>query len=227
MGYPEASGEESLVYDIVYVKRLESAVRQMIEPLRNVPFRLVIESLSGHRIIPFNHKDGKDQRLLDLLKEVAKVATKNINKTGIRKRVNEVGNAVEPFIEDALNSLKAVANKPKVRGKTKAAGYPDLEFLDLDGRLNYLECKTFSEKTKATTQRSFYLSPSEDFKVTQDARHFVLSLEMSQDGHNVHRCKGWKIVSLEKLLVDVKHEFNSDNKRLYASELVLDQGVIP
>ncbi len=104
MEYPKASGDESLVADAVYVKRLESVVKQMLEPLKNVPFRLVIESLSGHRVIAFRSSDEKDRRFLNLLKETARTAVKKINKDGIRsRRANEVGNAIELFVEDALN----------------------------------------------------------------------------------------------------------------------------
>ncbi|MDE1976472.1 MAG: hypothetical protein KGI84_04340, partial [Elusimicrobia bacterium] len=119
----------------------------------------MIESLSGHRVIAFKSSDEKDRRLLNLLKETARTAAKKINKDGIRgRRANEIGNAIESFVEGALNSLEAKAGKPKVHGKAKAAGYPDLEFIDRDGRLSYLECKTFNRKNADTTQRSFYLS---------------------------------------------------------------------
>ncbi len=33
-----------------------------------------------------------------------------------------------------------------------------------------------------------------------------------------YKVKSYKIVSLENLLVDLKPEFNSDNKRLYSNE---------
>ncbi len=77
----------------------------------------------------------------------------------------------------------------------------------------------------ATTQRSFYLSPSEDFKITRDAHHFAISYEIyveDQEGrYNIYKCKSWKILSLEDLSVDVKYEFNSDNLRLYSQELII------
>jgi hypothetical protein len=72
------------------------------------------------------------------------------------------------------------------------------------------------------------LSPSEDFKVTRDAHHFVISYEIYVDGrvgrNNVYKCRSWKILSLEDLSVDVKYEFNSDNLRLYSKDLVLAHG---
>lgn len=76
--------------------------------------------------------------------------------------------------------------------------------------------------------RSFYLSPSEEFKITKDAHHIVVSFEAfvagNKRGKYIFKCRSWKIISLEKLLVDVKYEFNSDNKRLYSPDLVLAEG---
>lgn len=96
-----------------------------------------------------------------------------------RPRPNEVGNDIEPFVAKALNDLGYEAGKPKTKGgKGKTTAYPDLYFIDGAGRLSYLECKTFNIKNVDTTQRSFYLSPSEDSKVSADAHHFVLSFEI-------------------------------------------------
>jgi hypothetical protein len=80
-----------------------------------------------------------------------------------------------------------------------------------------------------TSQRSFYLSPSDDFKITKDAHHFVISYEIfvagRTDSDNIYKCKSWKLITLENLVCDVKYEFNSDNKRLYAKENILAEGV--
>ncbi len=76
--------------------------------------------------------------------------------------------------------------------------------------------------------RSFYLSPSENFKVTADAHHFVLSYEVYVSGrrknNNIYKYKSWKLVDVESLELDVKYEFNSDNLRLYKKELILAEG---
>ena len=77
----------------------------------------------------------------------------------------------------------------------------------------------------STTQRSFYLSPSDSFKVTTDAHHFIISFQIYVDGRlndkNIYKCSSWKILSIDQLLVDVKYEFNSDNIRLYTEHLIL------
>ncbi len=211
---------------------LEGVISQMLKPLKGISLDVVIEGLSGYKIIPFDSNDEKDTKLLSALKTVAINAGKNINLNGIcRNRPNEVGNDIEQFVKDALNQHNMPATTPlTIRGQHKSTGYPDIEFVDMFGRINYLECKTFNIDNIGTSQRSFYLSPSENFKITNDAHHFVLSFEIyvsDKDGFkNVYRCKSWKLISLEKLVCDVKYEFNSDNKRLYAPELILAEGKI-
>ncbi|MFN3884917.1 MAG: hypothetical protein ACK4Q4_09195 [Rhodocyclaceae bacterium] len=200
-----------------YVARLESVIRQMLKPLKGVPFNLVIEAMTGHRVIAFD--DGKEdhRRLRDALVAGAISAGKAINRSGIvSKRVNEVGNKIEPFVRDALNALPgARADIPKApSGKRKSAGYPDIEFT-LGDTTCYIECKTFNPDTLNTTQRSFYFSPAADFKVTRDALHFLLSYEMTSQG-GCYKTSRFKLLAIESLSLDVKHEFNSDNHRLYS-----------
>jgi len=213
-----------------YSEQLEDIIKQMLKPLKGIPLKLVIESLCNHTILPFDQSDPKDKLLLENLIKVTEIAGKNINKVGIqRKRPNEVGNDIEPFIKDALNSVGYRSRTPStITGHQKAMGYPDIEFIDESNRTNYLECKTYNIETINTTQRSFYLSPSEDFKITKDAHHFIVSFEIFEEARignqNLYKCRGWKILSAEKLLVDVKYEFNSDNARLYHKDLILAEG---
>jgi len=66
--------------------------------------------------------------------------------------------------------------------------------------------------------RSFYLSPSKTSKITKDAYHFVISTEIYQSGGknglSIFKCKGRKILCLEKLEVDVKYESQANNIHL-------------
>jgi hypothetical protein len=65
-----------------------------------------------------------------LLKICCLEAGKNINQKGIlRPRPNEVGNDIEKFVRDALNSKGLNADSPKgTSGKKKSMGYPDILF---------------------------------------------------------------------------------------------------
>jgi len=37
-----------------YTKRLENIIKQMLHPLKDLPFNLVIESMTGEKVISFN-----------------------------------------------------------------------------------------------------------------------------------------------------------------------------
>lgn len=114
--------------------------------------------------------------------------------------------------------MQAVRREKAV--KANSAGYPDREFTD-NKRVVYLEVKSFAKTDKPkSTLRSFYLSPSDDFKVNKDALHLLIAFEVIKEKDS-YFVSGWKIVTVDKLLVDVKYEFNSDNKRLYEEHAIL------
>lgn len=206
-----------------YVQNLENVIKQMLIPLKGVPFNLVIETLSGHKVIPFDSANQEDKELLQLLKKATIETGKEINKNGIQsRRANEVGNYIEDFVRNGLNKVGLRSETPRGKsGRRKAMGYPDLLFY-FRNKPYYLECKTYNKENIATTQRSFYFSPSRDFKVTHDTHHLMVSYEIGVEGRsgtkNIYKCRHWKIISIENLLVDVKNEFNSNNRRLYSSE---------
>ena len=41
-----------------YTKNLENVIKQMLTPLKNIPLNLVIEGITGHKIIPFDKIDS-------------------------------------------------------------------------------------------------------------------------------------------------------------------------
>ena len=213
-----------------YTKKLEEVIKQMLTPLKKVPLNLVIEGFSGYKIIPFNKEDRKDKVLLENLIKAVNQAGIEINKLGIKRpRPNEIGNDIEPFIKRALNNIGYKAGTPTTSsGAKKSSGYPDIEFIDKFDRVNYLECKTFNIASLTSSLRSFYLSPSDKFKITKDAHHFVVSFEIfvekSIGKNNIYKCKSWKILSIENLDVDVKYEFNANNPRLYSEKLIIAEG---
>lgn len=204
-----------------YTERLEKIIKQMLTPLKDIPFNLVIESMTDKKVISFDFKDADHQRVLDLLKRGALKAGLAINRTGIlRPRPNEVGNDIEAYVKSALNSLGFNADTPTgPKGRKKSTGYPDILFW-FDKNPYYLECKTYNIEIMDTTFRSFYFSPSEEFKVIHDAPHFILSFEVyvagEQGPKHIYKCRHYKILSIESLSLDVKYEFNSDNKRMYS-----------
>lgn len=212
-----------------YVDKLENVIKAMLNPLRDIPFNLVIESVYDQKVIEFDWEKKEHIKMLEDLKIVAQNAFMMINKKGIRsKRVNEVGNKVEPFVIQALQKQKIKAETPQtLSGARRSTGYPDIEIAWNDDERHYLECKTYNINTIDSTQRSFYLSPSTDAKVTHDAIHFIISFEIyfekRVNGFGIYKTRGWKLLDAYHLTCDVKQEFNSDNRRLYSEETILAQ----
>lgn len=210
---------------------LENALAQMLKPVRGIPFSVIIKSLSEKDVIKIDPKSSADAALLEKLKRAIKMTATEVQKTPIRRpRPNEVGNDIEPFVMKGLAAAKLRAVRPtSANGHGKSTGYPDILVFDDEERPTYIECKIFAYGTAMTTMRSFYLSPSESFKVSQSARHLLLAFGMSAEAvpgsrDSLYQPRSFKLIDLHDLLCDVKYEFNSDNRRLYASNLVLLEG---
>lgn len=129
-----------------YTKNLENIIKQMLKPIKNIPLKLVIESLTGYSIISFDKDKKEDKELLKNLINVADLSLKEINKnTIIRTRANEVGNDVENYVKESLIQTGYNADTPLTKsGIRQSTGYPDLEFMDKYNRNVYLECKTYN-----------------------------------------------------------------------------------
>ncbi len=217
-----------------YIKELEEAISQFLQPLKNIPFKIALKVISGCRVIPFDRDNSDDRQLLKDLVEGTKIAAKNANKQGIfTRRENEVGNHIEPFMIEALNKIGLKADRPETKeGKKKAVGYPDIFLRDRKGRPNYIECKTYNERNYQSSQRSFYFSPAErptDFKVIYDARHLIVSFKIERverSGKRVFIPVHWKIFTTENLIGQIKHEFNSTNRQMYREEDLLAEGEV-
>ncbi len=206
-----------------YTKKLENVIKQMLQPLKNIPFNLVMEAMTGKKVISFDFTRSDHRDVLEFLKQSVLKTGKDINKTGIlRQRSNEVGNDIEPYIRNSLNLLELNADIPTGPSKRKkVTGYPDIIFWYKDNPY-YLECKTYNIENIETTQRSFYFSPSDEFKIIYDAPHFIISFEIyvagEKENKHIYKCKHYKILSIESLSLDVKYEFNSNNKRMYSGK---------
>lgn len=207
---------------------LEAALAQLLQPLRNIPFSTVVRSLSGHPILPVDRGDDADLALIDILSRAARRCIDEVRRVPIvRPRPNEVGNDIEPYVMRAVLAEGLRCERPLTSGGLlKSTGYPDILIFDGAGRPTYLECKIYSAGTAGTSMRSFYVSPSDDFKVCHAARHLLMAFEMEAAAvagsrNSAYRAVAFKLVDLHDLLCDVKYEFNSDNRRLYGRDMVL------
>jgi len=82
---------------------------------------------------------------------------------------------------------------------------------------------------KNQSSRYFHFPLSENPKITQDAFRLLTGFKLD----TVKRKEkgafipiSWRIYTLDKLLIQVKHEFNASNKDLYKEESLLAQGKI-
>jgi len=214
-----------------YVRQLEQVISKFLEPLKGIPFPLAIKALTGFKVLTFEPSVEQNKNLLRQLSKAAQLGGKMAFGEGIfTARPNEAGNHIEPFVVDALRHIGLKADKPIAKsGKRKAAGYPDIQIEDEWNRTVYLDCKTYNTLTKDQTFRTFYFSPSKDPKITRDAFHLLLSFELNtaeRKGKRAFIPISWQIYTLDKLLIQVKHEFNASNKDLYAPQALLAQGKI-
>ena len=205
----------------------------LLEPLKNITFSEVIRNLAQKDVIPIDMRSNEDLALIDTLNKAAQsVLNETISNPIINKRVNEVGNKIEAYVERAVKEHNCNCFKPRGRqGKKNPNGYPDFELLDQAERVSYLEVKTFSKETKYKTQRTFYLSPSNNFKVTKDARHLLLAFQMVPSPNSdpkmlEYRAVEFLLIDVSTLMCDVKNEFQSNNKRMYEDCLVLAEGKV-
>ena len=209
---------------------LEQALAQMLKPVKGIPFSVIVKSLADQQVIRIDKTGASDADLLDRLEKAIRFCTAELQSNPIRRpRPNEVGNDVEAYVMRALPQAGLKAARPTSKGGLgKSTGYPDILVRDRENRATYIECKIFAHGTAETTMRSFYLSPSDSFKVSVDARHLLLAFGMiaspiaSRDSSYIP--KSYKLIDLHDLLCDVKYEFNSDNRRLYAPSMILLQG---
>lgn len=212
---------------------LEAALAQLLQPLKNIPFSTVVRSLSGHSIVPIERGDVADNDLISRLSEAARLCGEAVRRNPIlRPRPNEVGNDIEPFVMRSVVAAGLRCERPVTAGGSlKATGYPDILVYDASGRPTYLECKIYSADTANTSMRSFYLSPSDDFKVCHEARHLLMAFQMEATAvpgsrNSAYKAVAFKLVDLHELLCDVKYEFNSDNRRLYGDGMLLASGSV-
>lgn len=210
---------------------LEQAMAQMLKPVKGIPFSVIVKSLADRQVIQIDKVDTADIELLKRLEKTIQFCAEELKSNPIKRpRPNEVGNDVEAYVMRALPQAGLKAERPKSQaGLGKSTGYPDILVRDEKNRATYLECKIFAQGSAETTMRSFYLSPSDSFKVSVDARHLLLAFGMearpiSGSRDSVYIPKSYKLIDLHDLLCDVKYEFNSDNRRLYSPSMMLLQG---
>lgn len=193
--------------------QLKQRIREMVIGVKDVPLPVIIDALAGRRVVPWRG-ESRGTLLAAAEKIEALIAADGIEAA----RVNEAGNRVENIVIEALQSLGVQARRPRAEsGRARSTGYPDLE-AEIGGIGFYIEVKTFSASTVDSSQRSFYLSPSSDFKVTRDAVHLLVAVELSPGSGGLYRAHSVRWLDLSGLRCDLKYEFSASNRDLYRRE---------
>jgi hypothetical protein len=202
-----ADGEESSQ------RALHGRIRDMRNGLHDVALPVIIEALAGRRVVPWA---GEERVALEAVADAVRAL---VNRDGVEAgRINEAGNAVESHVLAAIREQGFVAGRPvAASGQVRAAGYPDLE-ATRGGHAFYIEVKVFSAATEDSAQRSFYLSPSADFKVTHDAHHLLIAVELALRAGGRYGASKVRWLDLSRLRCDLKYEFNASNRDLYAPD---------
>ena len=92
---------------------LEAVLAQMLKPVRNVPFSVIIRSLSEQRVIPIDLEDPQDVAILRQLEQMITTCAAELKAEPIvRPRPNEVGNDVEAYVMRALIASRLPAARP-------------------------------------------------------------------------------------------------------------------
>ena len=180
---------------------------------RRIVLPELIKLISGNEVFDWDEAELPD------FEKAAKSVLAQVTAKPIRAdRINEAGNAVELLVLDALERVGMESGRPTPpSGRKKTAGYPDL-FAVKEGKLFYLEIKTYSPNTLNSSQRTFYISPSEDFKVSRDGFHLLLAFSTLEIEEGMYSLTGFKLLDLYGLECGLKMEFNASNKDLYDPE---------
>jgi hypothetical protein len=201
-----------------YIENLERIISTIIQPIKNIPFNVVIRCLTQNsaNVLDFDKSNTTHQKCLEYLKSIGeKVLLKTKTSPIVSSRPNEAGNKIENIVKEVADNIENISVTKPESSKNKSVGYPDFEIV-VDNQSFYLECKTYNKKTIYSSNRSFFQSPSMDFKVTKSTVHFLISFELSSD-NNKYTAVSFKILSIEKMECDLKHEFNSSNKKMYSN----------
>ena len=54
-----------MMHDNDYIKRLENVIKQMLQPLKDIPFNLVIEAMTGKKVLFFDFSKQEHKEVLE------------------------------------------------------------------------------------------------------------------------------------------------------------------
>lgn len=201
-------------------EQLRELSKELLRPLKKVPFWLVIETLTSHRVERFGD-DPRDEQLLGALAGAAMETTAATQRARVRaNRPNDVSVQIESLIKPRLEGREVTLETLRGTG-----GCPDLKMRDRYGRAAFLEIKVSrTENIDTGSPRNFFYQPTEGSKIDCPARHLICAFAIEEVSTKRWRAVNWRIADLWGLVVSLKPEFNADNRALYSSDNLLATG---
>jgi len=215
---------EEILKKIEEYRRIISGI---LEAFQNVPFHIIIEVATDKKVEPFDLNNDNDKLLINELKHLANITMNYFYNNPIPiKRINEVSNFLEEQVSFMFRNNKSQFKVIQDVKHLGGSGYPDLLILDKFGRYIYVDIKATQRPDKGSP-RDFYITPLKETrrKVTQNGKHCVLGFVIQGSPENF-RTVAWKLVDLYNVKLNMKPEFNCDNRELYRREYILAENHI-
>ncbi len=207
----------------------DDAVLQLLknrDELRSVPFSQVIRATTGHRVLPVvPRKQAKMLGQLGLALDASLAALNEpdhpIHRAG---RVNEASRYIEDEIRKQVDLLRGwKCSVPlTAAGREQRSGYPDLRIETDQGVVFYLDPKLYEARSRGSSLRTFYYEPKTlTGKIHEDAMHLLVGIAHAGSSSGVLKLKGWELVDLSRLDVQLKAEFQAGNASLYRPDMIV------
>lgn len=179
----------------------------------------LVKATTGREVYKLDIDGNKrDKALFTELEKAAENFIKYINRTQVRfqgDRINDVGKRIEEIFVEELKKTKL---EPTL---LRSSGYPDMKVIDVSGRVTYLESKAVSKDWESTFRSFYYTNGS---KIDSDARHLLIAWKLNEETGKYWEVTGYKFCDLFNLAqMNVKLEFNSNNKMLYHNDMILSE----
>lgn len=196
------------------------------DALDAVSFSRVVEITTGHKVRPMDAQQHRPlvvalSGVFDATMRALNEPSHPIHRAG---RVNEASRFLEDEILRQINLLPGWScSVPHTKqGREQRTGYPDLRVQTDRGVVFFLDPKLYREESRASTLRTFYYEPRElTGKIHEDAMHLLVGFaHTGSDARKLH-LKGWELIDLSRLTVQLKAEFQASNRDVYQPDLVV------
>lgn len=202
---------------------------QQKEELTQLPFREVIFSATGKKVIAIDRRDETDERVL---KQISSALDQVLTRMSApdspiqsAARINEVSSSFEDMVRTILNATPGLScDFPKTaEERVQRSGYPDLRLVDkASGRVYYMDPKLYAAGSRESSFRTFYFEPKvATNKVREDAVHLILGFEHEPRNAGHWNFTRWDIVDLSDFKVRLKAEFQGSNRDMYRPEAIV------